>query len=92
MDLSLSIIEREFIREKLISKSIVDETSGCWSGKWAKADGYCQIRFRRKTITAHRLAYLAFKGEIPEGLCVCHICNNRACVKSRASLSRYEFG
>ena len=33
-----------------------------------------------KLISAHRMSYLVFVGQIPDGLHVCHRCDNRACV------------
>jgi hypothetical protein len=33
-----------------------------------------------RTLQAHRAAFLFFKGNIPEGMCVMHKCDNRLCV------------
>lgn len=34
----------------------------------------------RKTTTAHRFSYMHYKGEIPDGMFVCHTCDVPACV------------
>lgn len=34
----------------------------------------------RTPVGAHRLSYEIFKGPIPDGLVIDHLCNNRACV------------
>jgi hypothetical protein len=38
------------------------------------------MRVNEKTIDAHRLSWMINFGEIPDGLCVCHKCDNRLCV------------
>lgn len=58
---------------------------GCWIWQQAKhPTGYGLIRVRvgKKKITkrAHRIAYAAFIGAIPDGLDLDHLCRNRACV------------
>lgn len=54
----------------------------CWNWTGAVSDtGYGKACIgHQKTMNAHKLAYLLTFGDIPEGLFVCHICDNRACV------------
>jgi hypothetical protein len=54
---------------------------GCWI--WQQATdggGYGHLRFRGRTTTAHRAAYIILVDEIPDILEVDHLCRNRACV------------
>ncbi|MFD9879982.1 HNH endonuclease signature motif containing protein [Streptomyces alboflavus] len=54
---------------------------GCW--EWTghvKPNGYGQVRINRRALHAHRVAYEAVRGPIPEGLVLDHLCRNRACV------------
>lgn len=78
MKINLEIIERFHEKWKENPKT------GCWEWTASKAGkGYGQIKIphTRKQIYAHRLSYLIHKGEIPDGLDVCHTCDNPICVR-----------
>ena len=63
--------------------SAVDPNTQCWNWQRSCSNGYGYIgRKELPTKQAHRLAYMAFNqlAALPIGLCVCHICDNRACV------------
>lgn len=54
---------------------------GCW--KWfgtIEEKGYSVIQTAGKKHYVHRLSYEYFKGPIPPGLYIDHLCRNRACV------------
>ena len=63
--------------------SNVDSSGGpdaCWPwllSRW-KA-GYGKITVRGKSRKAHRVAYTKSVGVIPDGLCICHHCDNPPC-------------
>ncbi len=68
------------LRSKIEDHSMPVTECGCWI--WMRAlgtQGYGQMVYR-KMQGAHRLSYLAFKGEIPFGKQVLHTCDIRACV------------
>lgn len=55
--------------------------SGCWEWQgYINAGGYGKLPIKGKSRLAHRTSYEISKGEIPEGLHVCHTCDNRMCV------------
>jgi hypothetical protein len=58
------------------------QADGCWIWTgWIYPGGYGGFKFNGKDSTAHRAAYLMFKGDIPHsGILVCHSCDVRACV------------
>ena len=41
--------------------------------------GYGRLTFRRKHFGAHRIAWELHHGHIPDGILVCHHCDNPAC-------------
>lgn len=50
-----------------------------WTGRINRY-GYGELTFRGQGMTAHRAAYEVHKGAIPEGLFICHSCDNPPCV------------
>ncbi len=59
---------------------VVDEVSGCWLWQLCLTGGYGQYRHRGRMVYAHRLAYEARFGPVPEGMVVDHVCRQPACV------------
>lgn len=67
-----------------LMRNIVVSDSGCWEYQGAKTNfGYGKIgrRVNGKSVfyVAHRYVYLNTVGQIPEGMRLCHICDNPAC-------------
>ena len=66
------------------SKVYVKEPSDCWEWTGAKyPSGYGAFGWAYKCgyeQRAHRFSWNLHFGGIPKGMCVCHKCDNRACV------------
>lgn len=58
------------------------QPTGCWhwTGSMEKRWGYGRLRIGTRSHKAHRFSYLLHFGQIPNGLLVCHHCDNRRCV------------
>jgi len=75
----------ELIKSAMITyEAHVIKIQGCWGWKGSKnPGGYGKITVRIEgkpiTISAHRLAYTAYRGDIPLGKLVLHRCDNPAC-------------
>lgn len=73
---------RPTIRER-IQQNVTVDGNGCWI--WTKSldkCGYGQL-YTRETRLAHRIAYTAWRGDIPRGLQLDHLCRVRACVNPK---------
>lgn len=54
---------------------------GCWH--WTgpvSTSGYSRITYRGLNLYGHRISYEMYRGPIPEGLVIDHLCRNRLCV------------
>ena len=70
------------LEERFWSK--VDKSSNCWVWTASFRSGdYGQFRVEGKIQLAHRVSYVIEHGSIPDGLCVCHTCDNPSCVKPK---------
>jgi len=68
--------------QRFNKKYVINEDTDCW--EWTHAlnnIGYGMFRWAtNKMRTAHRVSYELHKGPIPNGLFVCHTCDNPKCV------------
>lgn len=70
--------------EKFWEKVNIKNEDDCWDWK-AHIDsrGYGKIRFNGIYTPAHRVSWILHYQEIPEGLFVCHKCDNPSCVNPK---------
>lgn len=68
--------------EKFWERLDTTGSTGCWEWPGTRInDGYGQVQMRGKRWYAHRLAYTLTFGQIPDGLMVCHHCDNPPCCR-----------
>jgi hypothetical protein len=75
-------LKRVPIEERLLLQTEIQ--GECWICKASlDKDGYARLRIPHCDLRmrAHRLSYLLFVGEIPDGMCVCHRCDVRNCIR-----------
>ncbi len=74
-------------RQKTLEDRFRDQTqkseeNGCLEWVGATADnGYGVVGNSGKKHYAHRIAWERHHGPIPDGLCICHHCDNKKCVR-----------
>jgi hypothetical protein len=68
------------IEEAFLENAIPGEPGQCWEWRGSmQSNGYGVVKYRHKQVYAHRMSYERAHGFIPDGLCVCHTCDNRKC-------------
>ena len=73
------------VAERFEAKYIPEPNSGCWLWTaYVYPSGYGQFRLSRDPRAActgaHRASWELHRGKIPDGMLVCHRCDNRLCV------------
>jgi hypothetical protein len=73
--------DRRTLEARLAARMTIDPLSGChlWEGTCNRG-GYGVISFYGKRHLVHRLAWTLKFGAIPEGLVLCHRCDERRCI------------
>lgn len=57
------------------------KSDGCWTWNASlRSKGYGAFKFKGKVVLAHRFSWIFHNGDIPDGLSVCHKCDNPICV------------
>lgn len=74
-DTEIQKIERLFWRHVVIGNP--DE---CWNWDSPHSTGYGRFQFKKQRYGAHRISWVLANGPVLNNLCVCHHCDNRACV------------
>lgn len=70
--------EQEELRGRILRRVVVDRDTGCWV--WPGAHYiYGYIKIRGKQHYVHRVAYELWKGPIPDGLQMDHLCRRTLC-------------
>lgn len=61
---------------------VVDPATGCWNvvSHAPNDEGYIYVKRNSQQMLAHRYSYELAYGPIPDGLFVCHQCDNPICI------------
>lgn len=59
----------------------VDRSGDCWEWTGPRRGGYGSVGWKSRKTGVHRVSWEMANGPIPDGLFVCHRCDNRLCVR-----------
>lgn len=68
------------LSEKHFDNLMFEPNTGCWMWVGLTAHEYGSMYHEGRTQRAHRVFYTAYKGPIPDGLVIDHLCRNKCCV------------
>lgn len=72
-------LERQTLEERFMKYVHKEEACWLWTG-YVNTSGYGSLTVKGTPVGAHRLSFMLFKGEVPDGKVVCHTCDVRTCV------------
>lgn len=70
---------KKTVIERFMSKVAIRKNCWIWTGA-VERFGYGKFSVSRRSVMAHRFSYHHFKGSIPEGLTLDHLCRVPSCV------------
>lgn len=75
----------KYITDNFLKRFAQGEVNECWEWKGAFfVNGYGKMTPKNGIqFLAHRISYIYFVGEIPKGLVIDHLCENRKCVNPK---------
>jgi len=69
--------------KKIFDKAVIRKQDGCWGWKnKLHKTGYGVLQYNGRQTGAHRVSWIIHNGKIPEGLVVCHKCDNKKCTRA----------
>ena len=79
-------LKRQEIPKEVLNKFVKlitfgSATKDCWTWIGTMRSDYGQMGFHYRYYLAHVISYALFVGDVPEGMCVCHKCDNPKCVR-----------